>query len=210
MSQYVSDHIPTLCSMGPRPFVMTGYFVQWMQAHFANLANLTDRDLAQTNTQFLWEPGRASELRIASYTDFDPQKLEKRPAIIIKRNGFKTRGRDGINNRMMGTFPRTGFAHFANNWTGSHTFFCLAGRGAEAEKLAAEVYLELLEYGSEVRRTLNLLRFEVMETGDLAILQEARENFVVPVAVAYSFEHAWVVRPSTPKVRQINLSLLAP
>lgn len=209
MSQYSSVHIPTLCSLGPRPFVMTGYFVQWLQGHFAELANLTDRDLAQTNTQFLWTPGRASEIYIGSYTDFDPAKIEKRPSIIVKRNAFQTR-REGIGNRMMGTFPTSGYSHFANTWTGSHTFFCLSGQGAEAEKLAGEVFCELLEFGSEVRRTLNLLRFEVMETGDLAILQEARENFVVPISVAYAFEHAWILRPSTPKVRRINLSLLAP
>jgi hypothetical protein len=209
VSQYASVTIPTLCSLGPRPFTMTGFLVQWLRAHFVSLANLTDRDLAQTNTQFLWTPSRSTELLIESYTNYDPVAIEKRPAVIVKRGSFRAQ-RLGINNQMMGTQTIDGQSQFGNAWLGTHSFFCLAGKGPETEKLAAEVFCELLEFSSEVRRTLNLLRFEVMEVGELAILEEASENFVVPVTVAYAFEHSWVLRPSSPRLRKIDLSVLAP
>lgn len=209
MSQYASATVPTLRSLGPLPFVMTGFLVQSLRAHFVSLANLTDRALALDNTQFLWTPGPQSPVMIESFTNYDPTKIEHRPTLVVKRNNFKSQ-RLGINNQMMLTQPNNGQNQYANAFLGSHTVFCLSGKGPEAERLGAEVFCELLEFSSVIRQTLNLLRFEVMEVGDLAILEESSENFVVPVNVAYAFEHAWVLRPSSPRLRKIDLSVLAP
>ena len=206
MPQFDSVWINSLCELGPRPLVATGWFRLLLAGHFQP-GNL--EDTSETIGKMLWKPDNTTGIMIESITRWVPELTEKRPAVIIKRNGWR-RLRLGIGDKMFGPGDPAGQEFFANAWQGSHTLFCIAGKGAETEKLAAEVYREMNEFGPAIRATLDLLRFEVTEVGELMLLEEARQNFVVPVVVAYAFVESWQLQDSSPPLTGIDLALMEP
>jgi hypothetical protein len=50
------------------------------------------------------------------------------------------------------------------------------------------------------------MRFAVAEVGELAILEEGRQNYVVPITVAYTVQEFWLIRQEAPKVNRIDLA----
>jgi hypothetical protein len=206
--------LSNLCHLGPRPLLTTGWLRLWLTHHFA-AASLLESQEASVQKD-LWTPNiNTTGIAIESVTKWEPKLTEKRPAIMIKRNTWR-RLRVGIGDRMMFTWPIDGQDTWANFWQGSHTLFCMTPGGitdgAEAELLAAEVYRELNQVGVIVRRILNLAKFEVVEVGELMILDmgHARENFVVPITVAYAYQEAWRTLQETQKMRFINWALMQP
>jgi hypothetical protein len=127
--------------------------------------------------------------------------------VIIRRNAWKSI-KLGINN-LSGTTP-TGFNEYTKFWRGSHTLFCIAKEGAEAEILAAETYRYLLHFSPVFRKYFNLLMFELVEVGGLSELEEATERYVVPITVAYGWDETWVLQLLTPRLKHIQLSGLFP
>jgi len=93
-------------------------------------------------------------------------------------------------------------------WVGSHTLFCIGGTGAQAEVLATEVQRELTEFASHYLRNMHLHRFQVVEVGAVGELEEATENFVVPVTVGYAFMQNWTVAQQAPTLHHVSLSLI--
>lgn len=196
-----------LCELGPRPLITTGWLRLWMTHHFQK-GNF--ESTAPSIQKAFWSSDRArTGIAIESVTKWIPELTEHRPGVIIKRNAWK-RVRLGIADKLMFHWPIDGQDSYTNFWQGSHTLFCISGEGAEAEILAAEVYRELNQFSDVIRRTLNLVRFEVMEVGELMLLEQARENFVVPVTVGYAYQENWRVLQEAPRIRRIDLRDLMP
>jgi hypothetical protein len=204
--RFDSTRVNSLCELGPRPLVMQGWLRLWLTGHFQK-ANLEDQD--QTIQKMLWRPDATTGIMIESNTRWVPELTELRPAVILKRGAWR-RIRLGIADRMLGYFQIDGQEVYANLWQGSHTLFCIASKGGEVEKLAAEVYRELNEFGPAFREVLNLMRFEVTEVGEIMILEEARQNFVVPVVVAYAFTEQWHLNREVPVMRRIDMTQFQP
>jgi len=201
--------IKGMCELGPRPLVATGWLRLWLTSHFANKDFLEDQDPDGPLQRMLWKSDSTTGIVIESVTKWTPEMTESRPGVIIKRNGWR-RLRLGINDKLMDMGVTDGLERFENWWQGSHTLFCITNDGAETEKLAAEVFRELNQFGPLVRALLDLKRFEVTEVGELAILEEGRENFVVPITVAYGYSEGWVLRQEAPIVKRIDIALLQP
>jgi hypothetical protein len=198
-----------ICEQGARPLVVTGWLRLWLTCHFGNAEFLEDQDPNGPIQRSVWKPNLDTGIVIESVTKWLPEMTETRPGVIIKRNGWK-RMRLGIDDRMMGTNNVDGLTRHENWWQGGHTLFCISNDGAETELLAAEVFRELNEFGPVIRAILDLKRFEVTEVGELAILKEGRENFVVPVGVSYAYSQAWVIQPAAPKIKRFDVAMLVP
>ncbi len=188
---------------------MTGLLRLWLGYHFSDPALIVDKDQAMQNA--IWRPdARETGLVIESITRWIPEATEKHPGVILACNGWK-RIRLGIGDRMQGLTTLDGQPAYGNAWQGSHTLFCIAGKGAEAWKLAAEVFGELNEQGPVVRAVNDLLRLEVTEVGPMFSLDaNARQDFVVPVVLGYGFMEAWKLTQEVPIMNRIDLALLEP
>jgi hypothetical protein len=193
------EHFSSPCSFGLTPILMTGFLLQWLGDHFATRENIEHPELRD----ILWRANTRNGILIASITDWKPQAVEKRPAVIIKRNAWQPE-RLAIDDRL--TPMADGFEHYYTIMRGSHTIFCLAGEGGEVEILGAEVFRELLGFGSLIRRTLGLKRFTVSELGPVSELQESTENYAVPVTVAYASDLSWDIEQDVPKLKRFVLS----
>jgi hypothetical protein len=199
------EHYSSPCSFGLTPILMTGFLIQWLGDHFSRRQNIEHPELRDV----LWRANTRNGILIASITDWKPAAVENRPAVIVKRNAWQPE-RLAIDDRL--TPSPDGYEHYCMLMRGSHTIFCLAGEGGEVEVLAAEVFRELLSFCSIIRRTLDLARFSVSELGPVNELQEATENYAVPITVAYASSLAWTIEQDAPKMKRFALSanLLAP
>ena len=203
-----ADQLSALCSLGPRPHVLTGYLRQWFVAHFAQASQIETPDLRGK----LWKAvGTETEIEVESVTRWKPETTEFRPAVVIARNDYKVL-RVGINDQMMGANwgDVSGTDHFATYQEGSHTLFCVSSNATEAELLAGEVEREMVQFGPLVRRELDLKRFVVVGLGKLFELEEARSNYAVPVTVACGIEERWKLVPYAPFLKRIVLSAFLP
>lgn len=202
--QYLQETPSALCSLLPRPLLLTGFFRDILMRHFAERDQIEAPELQQ----LIWQQGEQTNILIESIHRWVPELTERRPAVVIKRNAYTNRRRGIGDRQQLPSADTFGNPHYATFWVGSHTLFCIGGSGAQAELLATEVQRELTEFGPVIRRTLNLHRFQVTEVGAIAELEEATENFVVPVTVGYAYEQVWSLAKQAPTLRTVSLSNL--
>lgn len=194
------ETVSSLLSLGPRHLVMTGAIRQILIQHFADVTNILSASLRNN----VWTANEETGILIESATRWVPTLAEKRPAIIIKRNALRS-VRLGIGNQMQGFRNLDGFSRYEKMKQCSHTCFCVANEGAEAEELGQEVYEELDHFGPLIRCELGLLRFEAVDVGTIVELEEfGRENFAVPVTVAYAYSDTWTLRQYAPLLKRFE------
>lgn len=193
----------SFCALMARPVLMTGLLRDLLTRHFQP-GNIEDRDLRK----LIWKDSPDTGILIETVTRWKPNTTEKRPAVVVKRNAYRNI-RLGINDQhQMNPADRIGNRHFETVWTGSHTLFCLGGSGAQAEILATEVQRELTQFGPAIRQHLDLKRFAVLDIGAINELEEATENFVVPVTVGYAYSECWVLDEQAPRFNKLSLSAI--
>lgn len=182
--QTVNPVAGSVCHVGWRPLMLTGMLRELMIRHFASPDQIEEPDLRRA----VWQNTPATGILIESVFRFKPDTLEKRPAILIKRNTYRNM-RVLLNDRV-GTDGQ-GNEDFTTFWVGSHTLFCLHGTGASTEILATEVQRELTQFAPAVRKTLRLHRYQVMEVGEISEIEEATQNYAVAIDVAWAYEESW-------------------
>lgn len=197
------DKVSNWCSVAPRPHLMTGFFKEWLINHFSKESQIAAPELRSR----LWKNLPSTDIVIESVTRWTPALTQKRLAIIIKRNDWQTQTIT-IGDRVH-TFD-DGIGNFTCLVSGSHTLFCLATGGTEAEILGAEVYRDLMQFGPVIRQEADLKRFRVVSVGAMFELEEARETFCVPVTVTYVAEDSWKLIPQAPVLKRIVLSKFLP
>lgn len=200
------EKVSSLCSYGMRPHVMTGFLRQLLIGHFSDPNNIEDpRVRRQIKTIGGWKPTDSglnpSGILIESITRWAPNTADKRPAVLIKRNGWKW------SSRLIGDKTEinyyTGETSYSGFWEGSHTLFCLAQNGAETEFLATEVVKFLILFSPLIKEQMNFFRFYVSEVGGVGEVQEVTQGYAVPVTVAYVAEEAWTLQPLAPRLKRI-------
>jgi len=174
--------------LGWRRLLMTGFLRDVLVRHFSNPRFIEEPDLRAA----IWQETAPTGILIESIWRWRGDLTEKRPAVIIKPNAYKNVR--VLHNDFVGT-NEEGNECFATIWVGSHTLFCIHGSGAGAEILGAEVQRELTQFGPQIARTFNLKKFQVTGVGGISELEEATENFLVPVTVGWAYEEVWTLEP---------------
>ena len=144
-----------------------------------------------------------SGLLIESITRWTPNSADKRPAILIKRNGWKWLPL-GIGDKAGGNIFE-GSTAYTGLWEGSHVIYCLALTGVETELLTMEVVKFLAHFAPWIREQMNFKRFMITEVGGIGEVQEAVQGYGVPVTVAYVAEESWALQPAAPRLKRIVL-----
>lgn len=184
--------------------LITGMLRDIMAQHFSDPARIGQPNLRDA----IWKNAQDTGILVETHYRWVPTNSEGRPAIIIKRNGCKNLRLSVGNVRQAPSQDEYGHEHFITAWTGSHTLFCLAREGAQAELLASEVQKQLTGFGPIIQKYVpSLLRFEVVDIGPADKIEEAKESFGVPVTVGYAYEERWVLRQEAPPLTQINITL---
>lgn len=198
--------VSALCSYGMRPHVMTGFLRQLLIGHFSDPENIEEaRIRRQLETLGAWKPSDngidAGGFLIESITRWAPNTADKRPAILIRRNEWQW-ARQGIGD-IASENLYTGKTNYSGFWQGSHTLYCIAQKGAEAEFLATEVLKFTIRFSPLIREQMDLHKFFVSGVGGVGEVQEVVQGYAVPVTVSYVAEEAWSLQPYVPRLKRI-------
>lgn len=216
LSQPTARLIPatpsSLWSLGMPPECMNDFVVTLLRSHFADANNIVDPTLqslvwlsAGSQPPIRTDP--SSPIAIEPQDNWNPALVESRPAIVVKDHAWVPQ-RQGIDGgRFMGGGDRSGAETFMCIYNSSVTIFCVHSSSKAAKLLGTEVTRELVQFASEIRRQLGLIRFAVLERGECAILEESRQNQVVPVSVAYQAGEEWRLEPQAARLRQVILDI---
>lgn len=200
------DKVSALCSYGMRPHVMTGFLRQLLIGHFSDPQNVEEPRIRRHVQEIGgWQPSQnglnAGGILIESITRWVPNMADKRPAILIKRNDWqwvsRVIGDRSVENLYTGETGYTGF------WEGSHTLFCLAANGAEAEFLSTEVFKFLILFSPTIREHMDLFKFMPTQVGGVGEVQEVMQGYAVPITVSYMAEEVWSLQPYVPRLKRI-------
>jgi hypothetical protein len=204
--------ISYLCDNGWQPLLITGFLRDLLVRQWANPQNIVSPEMKQ----YVWSEQASSGILIESVHRYRADLVEKRPAIMIKRNSFRNMqlGFAGLNNGAgIAAYPneKGAISRHQTLFVGSHTLFCIHGTGASAEILASEVMSHLVACLYPIRRHLGLRQFSVTEVGAIQELEESNENYVIPITVGWGYEHVWELKEESLPLQSVSLTgLLGP
>lgn len=210
------DGISSLSVTGLRPHIVTGIFLQLLREHFADPARIEDPLLKslvwvpKDNDKVTPDPTRTKILIDPVYR-WNLQDEMRRPAIIVKRNQYTTQTvgigmtqRFGLSEER--DFPEAG-AKYTLYFLGSHTLFCLGTDGGVAEVLSTEVARYLYQFAPVIRREFCFKTLEVAQIGEVSVVEESSENFVVPVVLRYAYEDDWTLAKQEPRLKGVSIGV---
>jgi hypothetical protein len=179
---------PVPCTLpGWQTLALDGLLLSWMRLHFAS-GNIVFPSLQGR----IWSQDPAqTQIQIERKTQWRPQETELRPAVILSRGAVQPLHLS-IGDRLMMAGPAASTRSvYSVLQTGSHTLFAVSRSDGECEALAYEVFQEVLKFGPLVAQKLNLVRLRCTGLGVLSMVEEATQNFVVPVGLVYAYWDTW-------------------
>jgi hypothetical protein len=196
-----------LCENGWQPLLITGFLRDLLIRQWANPGNIVSPEFKQ----YLWKESADSGILIESVHRYRSDLVEKRPAIMIKRNSFKNMPLGFIGQNFGGGIAayeteKGAFSRHSTLFVGSHTLFCIHGTGAATEMLASEVMAHLIACIYPIRIHLGLRQFSVTEIGAIQELEESSENYVIPITVGWGYEHVWELKEQSLPLQSVSLS----
>lgn len=194
--------VGALCQRGWRAILITGFLRDLMIRHFAEPLQIEDHDLRR----YVWKDAEDTGILIESVHRWRGDVVEKRPAILVKRNAYQCQRL--VWNDLVGTDEKRGRRTYQQMWVGSHTLFCLHGTGASVDMLATEVQRELSQFGPVFREEMGLHNFVVTEVGAISEVEEAKEHFTVPVTVGWNYTEKWDLKLESLVTRRIPFRYL--
>lgn len=195
-----------LCSFGLTPRAMTGFIVQIMRQHFCDATNIHNHFLRGVLQKHgVWNAGETTGLYVEDVAVWRPELTEARPAIVTKEGDWQWR-RVGIGDQAGQTW-QTGKQFFGGLWQGTHTVFALGNEPAETQILGNEVAKVLLWYSQRIMADLGLHRFVMVSIGALRKLKESKDNYVVPISIAYVKWESWSLQEEAPRLKRIVLDV---
>jgi len=193
--------LSSLCANGWDLLTSTGFFADVLRRHFASADQIRSQDLKER----IWTPSEKTGILIEEVFHWRGDVVGKRPAVIIKRNEFRTQ--EFLLNNLMGIGANLASTEHNVFWTGSHTLFCIAGTSAETDILATEVLEYMLTFSPVFRQQLGMVKFIVAEVGAVGLLEESLEHYVVPITVGYSYQYNWGLEEVSLPLKNISLGI---
>ena len=193
----------TFCRLRFSPILATGVLLGLIREHFGNPLAIVDPMLQR----YVWRTGDQTDIMIESCTNDALTRLQMRPAILVRRNAVRPK-REGLDDQLKSLGGEQG-RDFVVTLHGSHTVFCLAGKPGQAEVLANETAMYLLQSAPEIRGSLCFKGdFKLDEIGELGTAEGLGGQYVVPVTFSYITDFAWSIAPDAPVLRHIDYRIL--
>lgn len=196
-----------LCDNGWQPLLITGFLRDLLARQWGNPQNIISPEMKQ----YVWSEREDSGILIESVHRYRADLIEKRPAIMLKRNSYRNNP-IGFSGQSFGSGfvayenEKGAITHYVTLFVGSHTLFCIHGTGASTELLATEVQGHLVALMPVIRKHLKLRQFAVTEIGAIQELEESSENYVIPLTVGWCYEHTWKLKEESLPLQGVSFT----
>lgn len=151
------------------------------------------------------ETDAPNSLIIDNASIFKPGTIQQRPAIYVKRGPFVF-NKIAMGDRSLGGSVKDGTVEYQLNIVGSHTLFCMSRTEGEVERLAEAASDCLVAFKQVIRKNLDFNQFEVTTIGELGLLEEEQDVFVIPIVLNYMFNTEWQLKLESLKLKAISLT----
>lgn len=211
------DGISSLAITGLQPHILTGILLQLVREHFISADRIESEHLKES----LWVPKAgdpvtpdpaATKILIDPVYRWNQKTTQQRPGVLIKRNALQPQTVGIAMTRTFGVaerdYPEVGSKH-SLFFVGSHTLFCIATDGGVAEVLSTEVARHLAQFAPVIREEFCFQTFELSQIGEVSVLEEASENFVVPVVIRYAYQNKWLLTKQEPRLKGVSINVEA-
>jgi len=188
------------------PYVLTGFFVQWVRALFKNEDNITNNKLKG----YLWdEDPTISKITIAPSFKDNSSTERRHPAIYVKRGSIthQTPGMQG------GLYTlHTGEGGFSRGkelssiMSGSHNFTCSGDTEAEAENIGIEIFESLSKFSAAIKTSANLGVFWVSSLSETQKAPGGKDYWVCSVKTTWHYSFDWTLDRDAPILKEIGYS----
>jgi hypothetical protein len=193
----------TFCRLRFSPMLATGVLISLLREHFGNPQSITDPMLQQC----VWRNDTGTAIMIETSTNEVLANIQQRPAVLVRRNVIKTQ-RMSIGDKVFPLSPQMG-QPFVIGIHGSHTIFNIASKAGQAEALANETTMFLLQFSPMIRGSLCFTGdFQLEEIGQAGRLDGAGGQYAVPVTFSYIAEIPWTLNENLPPIRHIHIKML--
>jgi len=188
------------------PYMLTGFFVQWLRQHFICSDNIETEQLKG----YLWnEDIKQSHITIEpSFIHDDTAVSGRTPAIYVKRNNVQRQNigmKGGLKTQALDSEGMYEGRDLTALLGGGHTMLCKGSTEAEAESIGNEVYLNMMFYETAIHKTARLNLFRVATLGETQKQEGASEDiWVCPVIVAWVYAQDWKLDRNAPILRKIE------
>jgi len=193
----------TFCRLRFSPILATGVILGLLREHYGNPTAIVDPMLLP----YIWRNDDASRILIETCTNDALTQIQVRPAILVRRNAIRPK-REGLDDEIKKLGGENG-REFVLTLHGSHTVFCIAGKPGQAESLANETAVYLMQSAPLIRGSLCFKGdFKLDEIGELGVIEGLGGQYVVPLTFSYITEFAWSIAPDAPLLRYIDVKML--
>jgi hypothetical protein len=188
------------------PYMLTGFFVQWLRQHFMNPDNIDTEQLKG----YTWSDDlKESHITIEpSFIHDDTAVAGRTPAIYVKRNNVQRQHigmKGGLKTQAMDSEGLYEGRDLTALLGGGHTMFCRGSTEAEAESIGNEVYLNMLLYETAVQKIAKLNLFRVATLGETQKKDGTTEDvWICPVVVTWIYAQDWKLDRNAPILRKIE------
>ncbi len=175
------------------PLVLTGIFVDLLKNHF------------KTNSgDFQWhENAVTTKLIIKPAYLWDAEIVQKRPACYIKRGGL--RYQKIVINNLQQISQKTDTISYVVTCQGSIIIVCMSENAGTVERLAEEVSELFIAYTPIIRKEYDFIEFKMENIGEVSLLKEHSNIFIVPVTISFLFSENWSLVHKALKVDELLL-----
>ena len=193
----------TFCRLRFSPLLATGVILGLLREHFGNPTAIVDPMLLSC----VWRLDDSTAMMIETCTNDALAMIQKRPAILIRRNAIRPK-REGLDDELKSLTGERG-RDYVITLHGSHTVFCITGKPGHTETLANETAMYLLQSAPLIRGSLCFKGdFKLDEIGELGVIDGLGGQYVVPVTFSYVTDFAWSISPDRPMLRRIDIKML--
>jgi hypothetical protein len=185
------------------PYMITGFLTQVIRKIFISSATINDERLKG----YLWkEDPRSSRIVINAEYHEDTALSGKTPGIYVVRGDISTRPM-GINGSHTQSIPSGQVTKGVTKTSvilGGHNIVCVGETAAEAENIAHEVFLYLMEQNYAIHNIGGLGYFHVKGMSAAKQTEQKTDIYSVTIPVSWSYSHHWTIDKVAPILKEIG------
>ena len=186
------------------PYMLTGFFVQWVRSLFKTPDNILNKMLKG----YVWDDDpKSTKITIDPSFKDNPDDERRRPGIYIKRTSVSqtTPGmQGGLHTLHTGDDGFFRGKHLSSILSGGHSFTCVGDTEAEAESIALEVFDNLLRYSAAIKEVGNLGVFWVETLSGTQHAPEGKDYWICSINTKWHYTYNWTLDRDAPILKEIG------
>ena len=188
------------------PYMLTGFFVQWIRSLFKDADNILNSLLKG----YVWDDSaKITKITIDPSFKDNSDDERRRPGIYIKRLPVtqSTPGmKGGLHTVHVGGDGFFRGKHLSTILSGGHSFTCLGDTEAAAEAIALEVFDNLLRYSAAIKEVGNLGVFWVEQITDTQHAAEGKDYWICSINTKWHYTYNWTLDKDAPILKEIGFN----